>query len=198
MSRRLLALPIAALMMAAVPASHGGTHPAWRRCRGSALHTRDRPAGTGRHRPGPEHSATRGGGRSGRPVPPVKEKLPRGGTNVLNVYTAGLSEGLLGYSTLTWEHAGDSLDGVVLLYSTLPGAGTGDYSQGDTLTHEVGHWMGLWHTFQDGCSDPNDYVADTRPRLRPPITARSGVTRVRAGPGRIRCATSLTTAKTRA
>jgi hypothetical protein len=43
----------------------------------------------------------------------------------------------------------------------MPGADYGPYDEGDTLTHEVGHWIELFHTFQNGCEAPGDFIDDT-------------------------------------
>ena len=96
----------------------------------------------------------------------MKQALHEGGDETLNVYTAKLGQFLLGWAYLPWSFVGDDplprfFDGVVLDYRSLPGGELGPYDEGDTGTHEVGHWLGLYHTFQNGCEAPGDFVADT-------------------------------------
>jgi hypothetical protein len=109
----------------------------------------------------------------------MKNSLRRGGPDTLNIYTTN-GDVFLGWATLPFFYKFQpGYDGVVLWWASLPGTGLASetedepdgvltYDQGDTGTHEVGHWLGLDHTFADGgCKGAGDKIKDTPTEAEP-------------------------------
>lgn len=113
----------------------------------------------------------------------VKQALRKGTYADLNLFyvaylTVGPGNEGTGWSTWpwglgTWTPNGTaeptefdkSVDGCFVNSATVPN-GTNDwgYNQGKIAVHEAGHWFGLFHVFEGGCSGPGDYVNDTYPQ----------------------------------
>ena len=95
----------------------------------------------------------------------MKSELREGDYSTLNLYFLTYLSGYLGYCyfpTNAVEGSDDFIyDGCSILVDTLPGGSAEGFNLGKTATHESGHWFGLYHTFQGGCTGSGDSVADT-------------------------------------
>lgn len=98
----------------------------------------------------------------------LKRRLRRGGPDTLNLYVAQMGRLVLGYATYPHQYAqAPLLDGVMIDWRTLPGGTLPNFNRGMTGVHEIGHWLGLLHTFENGCREPGDHIDDTPPEGLP-------------------------------
>lgn len=93
-------------------------------------------------------------------------------TRYLNMYVVkniNGGSGILGYSSFPGGPPNE--DGIVVRQDYFGKIGTAGSSLGRTTTHEIGHWFGLYHTFNGGCGIDTcldgDYVCDTPPAASP-------------------------------
>jgi len=104
----------------------------------------------------------------------------------LNIWIVERIDGgfIQGYATLPQSMASSpELDGVVLSYGIVGSMPNNPLLEGEIATHEVGHWLGLYHVFQDGCSgttpqdcaSAGDRVCDTPQSAAPSYSCASSL-----------------------
>lgn len=112
-----------------------------------------------------------------RPTPEddlkMRRELRRGDYKTLNLYYVldidGSHPSFCPYPSSTIELGSNDyfMDGCTMISATMPGGSAVNYNMGMTTVHEVGHWFGLFHTFDGGCSALGDYVDDTPAEAQP-------------------------------
>ena len=99
---------------------------------------------------------------SGKDSFAMKKLLRKGNYKALNLYyvktvipsSTGTITGTCQFPSTSGKSGNMFIsDGCIIRHDTL--------GNGQTTTHEVGHWLGLLHTFQGGCTGNGDMVADT-------------------------------------
>jgi PKD repeat protein len=91
------------------------------------------------------------------------------GNKYLNIFVVGDADGAAGYTYNPSNFIGSSMsNGIWVLHDYVGSIGTSNTNSSRTLTHEVGHWLNLEHTWgpnnnpgnSSSCSD-DDFVNDT-------------------------------------
>ena len=103
-----------------------------------------------------------------RAYTPWRWSVRKGDASVLNIYWKNLG-GVLGYATVPWQYWWTGplqVDGVTIDHGAIVGGRYKRYNLGRTAVHEVGHWLGLDHTWQGGCAR-SDGIYDTAPEAKP-------------------------------
>jgi len=99
----------------------------------------------------------------------VKSVVSWDNNNYLNIWVVQSIESssggiTAGYAYLPQPNQSAEYDGILIGHNYVGDIGTSTSSaNGRTLTHEVGHYLGLRHTFQDGCDIDGDNCYDTPP-----------------------------------
>jgi len=92
----------------------------------------------------------------------IKTELAVDNSRNFNQYFGNFRAGLLGFCYFPNSFAESSFrHGCMNLFSSVPGGSSTGYNEGKTTTHETGHGIGLFHTFQGGCFGNGDQVSDT-------------------------------------
>jgi hypothetical protein len=109
----------------------------------------------------------------------------QGGADALNIWLVDFA--YLGIATFPADYkSSNGSDGIRIYYGSLPGGTETNYNEGDTVVHEAGHWLGLYHTFQGGCNEKpqgGDQVADTPAQASPSSRCPEGRDSCADGPG---------------
>lgn len=91
---------------------------------------------------------------------PMRAATRQGGKNTLNIWSVKVP--YEGWSDFAWDAERlKATDGMLLNWTTLPGGSHPKHDEGKTASHETGHWLGLWHTFEFLCDQEGDLVTDT-------------------------------------